>query len=251
MARDPATGLARSLDQQSCHLVFQSGYVELSALGDAPPTHHLAAYAGRYDGLHILAFKSAAPSALHARLSAAGLDVTPLRCAARDIRSGDRHGVAQFEWFMLDPSASPDSLVCFVHNLNVDLVFQAAVQRHPNTACRLLGTTYVTADLAGSARVFAPLADARSTARGRELEFALAPGLLRLCTPEALAARYPGCRIEPPPRMAAMTIGVRDLRAVQAHCGAAGIPLESDAHRVWVDAPHAAGAIVEFVSVDT
>jgi hypothetical protein len=256
MARDPVTGTQRSLHQESCHLVFQSGYVELSALGHAPPTHHLASYAGRYDGLHILALASGALAGLHDHLTAAGLAVSPLRFAARDITYGERHGSAQFEWFMLDPAASPDSLLCFVHHLTPELVFQTAVQRHPNTACRLLGVTYLTADLASSASVFARLADAPLSphplahallpAAPRELNFALYPGLVRLCTPDAFMARYPGCRIEPPPRMAAMTVGVRDLEQVRAHCAAAGIPLDTDGHRVWVDAPHAAGAIVEF-----
>jgi hypothetical protein len=55
-----------------------------------------------------------------------------------------------------------------------------------------------------------------------------------------------------------MTIGVRDMSQVRAHCAAAGIPLQTDGDRaegdraegdrVWVDAPHAAGAIVEFIS---
>jgi hypothetical protein len=251
MARDPVTGTQRSLHQESCHLVFQTGYVELSALGHAPPTHHLAAYAGRYEGLHILALASAALAGMHHRVSEAGLSASPLRFAARDIAYGERHGTAQFEWFMLDPAASPDSLLCFVHNLTPELVFQAAVQRHPNSACRLLAVTYLTTELASSASVFARLSDlrlpdARLAADRRELTFALDPGQLRLCTPDAFIARYPGCRVEPAPRMAAMTIGVRDLTQVSAHCAAAGIPLQTDGYRVWVDAPHAAGAIVEF-----
>jgi len=251
MARDPVTGVQRSLHQESCHLVFQRGYVELSALAQASPTHHLAAYAGRYEGLHILALASGAIARLYARVGDAGLAVSPLRFAARDIAYGERHGTAQFEWFMLDPAVSPDSLLCFVHNLTPELVFQAAVQRHPNSACRLLGITYLTADLAASASVFARLADAPPShallpAAPSELTFALEPGLLRLCTPDAFTARYPGCRIEPAPRMAAMTIGVRDVGKVRAHCAAAGIPLQTDGHRVWVDAPYAAGAIVEF-----
>jgi hypothetical protein len=129
------------------------------------------------------------------------------------------------------------------------------VQRHPNTACSLRGVTYVSGDVPGSAAPFARLADVRVAAEMRDLEFTLGTGQLRFCSPETLSARYPGCRIAPRVRMAAVTIGVRDLAAVRMHCSASGVPVHADAdrqnsRRLWVDAPHAAGAIVEFVPVE-
>ena len=51
MRVDPATGERVSLHQQSCHAVFGTGYVELSAVPSDDPAHHLAAWRARGDGL--------------------------------------------------------------------------------------------------------------------------------------------------------------------------------------------------------
>jgi hypothetical protein len=271
MANDPTTGERRSLDQESCHIVLETGYVELSALHRPKATHHLAAYAGRYDGLHILALapQAMAASAAHgaaakhsatmnspamhtlaARVAAIGLAATPVQFATRDIDYGERHGAAKFEWFMLTPAVSPDSLVCFVDNLTPELVFQPAVQVHPNTASALLEVTYQTDTLDDSAAVFLSLAGAKLPplpADLHEVTIDLASGRLRICTTQALADRFPGATIAPHVRMAVMTLAVEDMSALRQICAANDIPLHGDDHRLWVDASHAAGAIVEFV----
>ena len=51
-----AAGVARSLGQRSCHIVFERGYIELTEVIEPSPTHHLAPWLIRGPGLHILAF---------------------------------------------------------------------------------------------------------------------------------------------------------------------------------------------------
>jgi len=116
MRRDAATGAAVSLRQQSCHAVFASGYIELSAVLTDDPSHHLAAYRQRGEGLHILALGSRDPDADWHRCTAAGLPCSVPAGASRQIDYGARRGEARFRWFMLGPEAAPEGLLCLVRN---------------------------------------------------------------------------------------------------------------------------------------
>ncbi len=242
LGRDSATGEARSLGQSSAHLVFESGYVELSAVHDPSPAHHLAAYLRRHEGLHILALGVDDIAAAHARCRAAGLPVTAVAGASRAIEYGERRGEARFEWFMLEPAAAPEGLVCCVRHLTPELVFQPAVQRHPNGVVALAGV-YVAAAEPGL--VLARLAAvAGAVPRGDRLE--LAGGWLRVMTPAALAARFPGARLPEAPCLAGHALRVRDLAATRAVMGASARLLE-DAAGCWADAGAGGGGVVEFV----
>ena len=134
---DPVTGASVSLQQWSCHAVFEQGYVELTAVENDDPGHHLAAYLQRGAGLHILALGSARIGAEHARCAAAGIATTAPARATRRIEYGERHGDAAFEWFMFAPAEAPEGLVCYAHNLTPELVYQRSVQQHANGAVAL------------------------------------------------------------------------------------------------------------------
>jgi hypothetical protein len=60
-----------------------------------------------------------------------------LQFASRQIEYGQRHGEARFRWWMLPAAEMPEGLVCYVDNTTPELVFQAAVQAHPNGALDL------------------------------------------------------------------------------------------------------------------
>lgn len=131
MSRDPATGAAVPLDQWSCHVVFERGYLELSAVTSPSADHHLARYGA---GLQICAFGTADVSAAHAQCRAADIRVGAAQWAAREIRYGQRHGDARFHWFMIDPADAPEGLLCYVEHATPELVYQPEVQHHPNGA---------------------------------------------------------------------------------------------------------------------
>ena len=144
MALDPRTGQRVPLGQQSCHIIFERGYIELTAV-DPPvtPEHHL--YPWIYPwirdtpthadaALAIIAIGAEDIDGVHARLAAAGLPVGTLAQASRPIHYGVRRGAALFRWFMLGAASTPESLVCFVRNERPELIFQPEVQQHPNGA---------------------------------------------------------------------------------------------------------------------
>jgi hypothetical protein len=242
LGRHPATGEPRPLGQSSAHLVFESGYVELSAVHSTSPDHHLAHGLARHEGLLILALGVEDVAAAHARCRDAGLPVTPVTGASRAIEYGDRHGETRFEWFMLAPAASPEGLVCCVRNLTPELVFQPAVQSHPNGAVALAGV-YVAAEepqplLARMAAVTG------AQPRGDRLD--LRGGWLRVLTPAALEARFPGAGLPQAPCLAGFAVRVADLGRARAAAAAGGVPLNESPGGFWVAARRAGGGIVEF-----
>lgn len=150
MALDAATGQRVSLGQRSCHIIFERGYIELTAVDAVTPKHHLHPWisgpSSRSEvSLSIIAIGADDIEGVHARLAAGRLPVGAIAQASRPIHYGARRGDALFRWFMLDAASTPEALVCFVRNERPELVFQPEVQQHPNGA-RALDSVIICAD---------------------------------------------------------------------------------------------------------
>jgi hypothetical protein len=159
---DPQSGATQGTGQWSCHAVFRRGYLELSALLVDDPAHHLTPLLDDGGGLRIVVHTSESLVADRERCIAEGLAVGPPARASRPIEYGRRHGLAQFEWFRVDPpgGAAARGLTAYVRHLSPDLVFQPEVMTHPNGALALLGVqpfdsfTVGVADLVAARRLF-------------------------------------------------------------------------------------------------
>jgi len=241
--RDRATGAPVSLGQSSAHLVFGSGYVELSAVHSTSPDHHLASYLDRHAGLHILAFGVNDIAAAQARCLAAGLPATPVAAASRPIEYGERHGEARFEWFMVEAAAAPEGLLCGVRHVTPELVFQPEVQRHPNRVEALAGLYVVTAEAPAALQRLAAVTGA-SAGDGDTL--ALVGGWIRVLSPAAFAARFPGAGIPAAPCLAGFALRTADLGKARACCAVAGVAVREQQGGFWVPAREAGGCVVEF-----
>ena len=137
MTRDPDSGGFRPLGQLSAHLVFEKGYLELSA-----PTsrdNHLIPLIERYPGIHILALAAENVEEQRRYCRKWYRDLTPVRQASRNIEYGKNHGIARFKWFPLPADVFSEGIVCSVEHLTRDLVFQREVLCHPNKVCALAG----------------------------------------------------------------------------------------------------------------
>ena len=137
MTRDPNSGDFRPLGQLSAHLVFEEGYLELSA-----PTsrdNHLVPLIERYPGIHILALATENAEEQHRYCRKRYQDSTPVRQASRHIEYGKNHGIARFKWFPLPADVFSEGIVCSVEHLTRGLVFQHEVLCHPNKVCALSG----------------------------------------------------------------------------------------------------------------
>jgi hypothetical protein len=253
MRTDPANGAAVSLHQQSCHAVFAQGYLEFSAVLTDDPAHHLAAYRARGEGLHIVALGSADPDADWRRCTDAGLPCSLPAGASRRIDYGTRHGDARFRWFMLQPAASPEGLLCLVRNESPGLVFQPEVSRHPNGAEALCEVVVHASDPPAIAARLAITTgiDPRpsGTGAGDALQFVLDGGAaLTLLSPRALHERFgaEAAAHTPPDRFAALQVRVRELRETAARLTQAGVAFARRGPELVVAPASACGAILAF-----
>lgn len=245
MGRD-ASGVAVSLGQSSAHLVFERGYVELSAVETDSPSHHLASYLGRHAGLHILAFGVDDLSAAHERCIAAGLRPRPVARASRHIGYGKRHGEAEFEWFMLEPIVAPEGLLCFVRQVTPQLVFQPEVQRHTNGGLALSGLYLVSAAAAEAAsRIAAATAGALlRSATGARVE--LRDGWVECLDRADFQRRFPGAEPPPAPSLAGFCVRVREPHALRDSLCRSGLLVRPTGTGCWINGADAAGSLVEF-----
>lgn len=240
MARDPQDGQLRSLGQSSCHAVFARGYVELSAVETDDPGHHLAAWLPRGPGLRILALGQEDLDARHAHCSEAGLAPLPISHASREIHYGSRRGEARFDWFMLPPRGTPEGLVCFVHNLTPELVYQPEVQGHPNGAVALSAVTLRVGDLeAWTARYHRLLEVDPSSGAGRSV-FELSPGQ----SIELVEAREAAGAV---PEMSGFTVIVASTAAARRWLDEQCVPHQAEGGRLWVGPDQASGCRVDMV----
>lgn len=244
-----ADGAPVPLGQSSCHVVLESGYVELTAVAGADPAHHLARYRRRYDGLHILAFGADDVARVRERIAAAGLAVTPVMQARRAIHYGARRGEARFRWCMLTAEQAPEALVCVVEHETPDLVFQPEVTAHPNGAVALDGATLVVESPAALAARHAAVTGVPARGTPDRLRFDLGTEWLELVTPAEFARTHPGPDARPPalPWCALVRVRVRDRAATGRWFDAHGV----DARRApdgvrWVPPAATGGVVLEF-----
>lgn len=241
---ESATGTRLPIGQSSAHVVFESGYVELTQIESASPDHHLAPWAGRHFGLHILALGVDDIRAAHERCRYAGVPVREPARASRAIEYGARHGEARFEWFMLEPNASPEGLLCLVRHETPGLVHQREVESHPNGALALEGVYVVTVEPQDFEHRLAIVAGARPAGAGT---IALGGCWIRVLSPGGFAACFPGAKEPPAPCLAGFAVRVADLRRARAAVAPGFVaPAPAPGGGFWVNGPDAGGCVVEF-----
>jgi hypothetical protein len=175
MAVDPVTGQQASLGQHSCHVIFERGYIELTAVNPVTPSHHLYPWIKAGRPLGIVAIGTEDIEGVHARLTHAQLAVGSICQASRQIHYGSRRGEAVFTWFALGAASTPESLLCFVRNERPDLIYQSEVQQHPNCAQALEGVIICSEDADQTAGRYGIYAD---------------------CSPEGIAAGLFRCSLQ-------------------------------------------------------
>lgn len=232
------------LEQSSAHLVFEQGYVELTSVSSSDPAHHLAAYLERLPSLAILAIGTDDAIARHALCARSGLPVGPVREASRSIEYGSLHGEARFHWFMLEPAASPEGLLCFVQHLTPELVFQREVQDHPNSVRSLSGVLVFAEE---AERVAGRMAAALGLGADPAHRIELQGGRLEVLDAAGWRERFPGALPPAGSCLAGFTVAASDLDAARTRIIAQGIePIGRENGGFWLAAEVAGGCIVEF-----
>lgn len=123
-------------------IMLAHGYIELMQITDPTAGHQLAAAPQTRFGLHILALGCADAPASHARFTAQGLPVGPIRRWARQVQEPDRQGLARFVYFDTPWTPQDPSYLCWVQHLTPELMRASRAPVHPNGAVAVRGIRY-------------------------------------------------------------------------------------------------------------
>lgn len=243
-----ASGRVVTLGQRSCHVVFDGGYVELTSVDPGTARHHLDPWRVRGDGGWIVALGAADAAVARDRCVEASLPVSAVMEASRAIDYGARRGEARFRWFMLEPAATPEALLCVVEHRTPELVFQPEVRAHPNGACALRGIVFVADEPAALAGRYGHLLGTEATGAAGGLRLAVADGHVDVLTPAGFHARYGETRPPTAPALAVLRIAVARVDAVARLLDGNGVEAVRTADGLVVPPAAAGGVAVEFTA---
>lgn len=247
LMRREADGRTVPLDQRSCHTVFHDGYIELSATERAPVDHHLAQYAHEGAALTIIAIAVEDAEAAHLGCTSRGVPVSPIAQASRAITYGERHGEAQFTWFMVEPSHAPEGLVCFVEHRTLELVHQPEVELHPNRVAALREVFVVPQDLEEAVERYGAIFGHRPDRIAGEYCFRLGSSAVRLVTPARLS-EVTGKRVRAGSKgLLGLTVECEDLAVARRVLRAGKVTPSTHGDALIVPPTRACGATLRFV----
>lgn len=214
--------------QYSAHVVFADTYLELTSFRGAIPAH-LAPYANSF-GLKILALRSDAAADYHELLGKRGLALTPLAHSRRQVDSGEW---ARFCWFMAEPRAFPDVLVCGVEHETPNVVFPDPPAEQHNGATRLAEVLLLAPEPQLEAQRYAVLTN--ETAR---------QGALSILDADAASLRFRGLQT---PRNETKLLGISldcdDIEGTKQWLEKNGVGYGASARGVWLTGPD--GTVIE------
>jgi hypothetical protein len=242
---DPATGVIRPLGQSSQHLVFRTGYVELTAITDRKAGNHLEPFVAKYHGVHIIALGVADAESTWASLGDSGVDAAKPMPLTRDVLYGSG-GVAGFKWFPIAEQATPEAYICAVEHLTPEIVFQEAVQNHGNGALALSSVMVGVESLDEARPRFEAMLGASSRVEGDTATMDITDQQVVLFTRDGAASRFPGVLTSSWPRVIGFTIDVADLKATIDLLERQGVPLGRTEFGCWIKPEEAAGSVVAF-----
>lgn len=133
--------------QYSAHVMFENTYIELTAVEDCQPDHHLAPYLSLPGGVRILILHSESAEKEREAIQSTGLPASALFTAERPLTYGDR-STARFRWFALEPQPLNQLLIGWVQHLTRDAVFRCE-GAHSNTATDIAGLQFSACDFPG------------------------------------------------------------------------------------------------------
>ena len=242
---DPATGKTILLGQSSQHMVFRTGYVELTAVTDRNAGNHLEPSIEKYHGVHIIALAVSNADAAWQALHDANIDAKQPMPLTRDVPYGVG-GVAGFKWFPIAEHTTPEAYVCATEHLAPEVVYQENVQTHENGA-QALSAVYIGVTSLDEARSrFESMLGASSRAGSNGAVIEIGTQEVVLLTADDAAVTFPG--IAPPcwPWVIGFTVDVTSVAATQDLLKRGGVDLQPGPLGPWIGPEEAAGAVILF-----
>jgi len=243
---DPGSPLVPVGTGNRC-VMLERGYLEfLSPIADTANAREVRAAAGRYVGVHLIAFGTADPASDHARLAAQGFSPMPLVDLQRPVETSDGEKTVRFGVVRVPEGIMEEGRVQFCEQRAPQVIWQPRWMRHPNHAVALDAVIVCNRDPAGAAQRFARFTGlaAKKFASGFSLD--TARGALYFVEPQHAAA-WLGVVAPDPPWIPGYVLASDDLDTSRIHFEAQGLATRPlDGQRFAVAAPAAVGGVLVF-----
>jgi catechol 2,3-dioxygenase-like lactoylglutathione lyase family enzyme len=232
-------------------LMFPHDYVELIGIVDAGQfVNRLDEFlAARGEGLMAVAFATDDAADCAERLRAEGIAAEGPKDLKRILELPEGEALPEFKLVFTPDEATPAlrSFVC--HHLTPEIVWRPEWLEHPNGA-QAITEVVVAVELPGELGLaYATLLGMESVrAADGWIQVQAGDCILTFLGPETLAKRYPDVPAGPVPRIAGMTVAVRDPAATRYFLEVAEVPFaETEDGRLRIAPEQATGVALEFV----
>ncbi len=235
-------------------IVFANDYVELLGIvDDKQYVSDLDGFLAGGEGLYQIRLGTDDAAQLADWLKGLGYDARPTRDLGRLIEYAGGEETLRFKLVSLPEELTPGLQLDAFHHLTLDLLHQPGLLSHPNGAHAIAEVTVVMESLDGVREGYTTLfgADAiRGEERRGALSVATGNGTLLFVTPKAFPKRHYDVALDPSlslPRLAALTLAVRDPKATALYLSGQQIDYEREPDgTVLVSAEQACGVLLEF-----
>lgn len=137
--------------------MFGTDYLELIAVPKDAPADVRADVQGSPFGLNGFVFGTEDSAALHAALSAAGVNAKAPREFSRPVRLNGEERQATFRTVSIPESDTPYGRIYFCHHLTRDLVWRDEWRRHANGVVAVARAVFVHPDPAAASQLYAQM----------------------------------------------------------------------------------------------
>lgn len=231
--------------------MLEQGYLEVLGHVDPSKTSNAVKMAGRYEGLHIVAFRPRSSDEVQARLIDQGEPIDPVRALERMTPWGpegaEQRRVA-FKNSRFDTGVFTEAQFQYTEHLTRDVMWQEHLKAHPNGALALKAVYLCSPDPQATAAKFTTVLGLRpeNIAQGEEA-FVFEASRFVICSPQAWSARAPGEPLPPLPAPVGFDVGVKSLAQAKACLAGNGIYAVEEDGRLRVGASQACGVIMNFL----
>jgi hypothetical protein len=228
-------------------VMLREGYLEfLTPTADTPIAQQLREAIGRYTGVHLIAFGSAAAEADYARLDKAGFSPLPVVALQREI--GTEHGdeIARFSVVRVPPGTMVEGRIQYCQQHTPQWLWQERWLNHANGARGLAAVILCVADPHEAAQRYSHFTGLLARV-GRDCWCIDSQrGRLLFVAPERLRAVL-GFSAPRLPWIAGYVLSCDSLDSTRARLAAAGCTIrEAGAQRLLLEWPAALGGFVLF-----
>jgi len=228
-------------------VMLREGYLEfLTPTGNTPLADQLRTAIGRYVGVHVIAFGTAAPDVDHARLSKAGFKPLAPIALERTIDTPDGEEVARFTVVRVPAGTMAEGRIQFCQHHTPGLLWQSRWVDHANRASGLAGVVICVEDPERTAHRYSAFTGLPPQVAGKSWRIDTSRGYLLFVAPDVLRQAL---EMQPPvlPWIAGYVLKSDDVVATSGYLRDSGFRVQAAGNRrVLVPLPSAPGGIAIF-----